>query len=185
MIKAMIPLGLGLALLACLPAAQGQTSTSVRSASDPAPDRLDLAARLLAKHNDERVGEGLPRLVWNAGLAQGAAEWARTIARDGNMRHSPKSSRPEQGENLWMGTADFYSIEHMMDRFLDEKRDFRPGIFPDISKTGEWQDVAHYTQIIWPETREMGCALASANGRDALVCRYLPAGNVRGRPVGL
>src|SRR5690606_2253601 len=143
----------------------------------------NFAGRLLAAHNQARADKGLAPLQWSAALATAAQPWARTIARDGRLRHSDKESRPGQGENAWMGTANFYSLEHMMARFVDEKRDFRPGTFPEVSATGKWQDVAHYTQIVWPETREVGCALVTAKKRDALVCRYSPPGNVFGQPI--
>jgi hypothetical protein len=39
-----------------------------------------------------------------------------------------------------------------------EKRYFRPGIFPDVSTTGNWYDVSHYTTMIWPTTERVGCA---------------------------
>ena len=57
---------------------------------------------------------------------------------------------------------------------------FRPGVFPDVSRTGRWSDVGHYTQIIWPETQEVGCATALNASHEVLVCRYWPAGNVIG-----
>lgn len=178
-----------LAALAALPAACGPSSPSqsrVHSASSeaPPPTRDNLAQRLLAIHNHARDEAGVPRLAWNAELARGAESWALTIARDGKMRHSDRGVRSGLGENLWMGTADFFTIEHMLDGMVKEKRYFTPGTFPDVSRTGKWADVAHYTQIIWRESREVGCALASANGRDALVCRYSPAGNVVGQKVG-
>jgi hypothetical protein len=65
--------------------------------------------------------------------------------------------------------------------FLDERRYFRPATFPHVSLTGEWADVGHYTQIVWRETKEVGCAIDSAKGQDVLVCRYFPAGNVQGQ----
>ena len=45
---------------------------------------------------------------------------------------------------------------------------------------GDWSQVAHYTQIVWPSTERVGCATASNRSNDYLVCRYLPAGNVVG-----
>lgn len=164
--------------------APGQFRVTTASASAPAPARDSLAARMLAVHNDARDDAGLPRLRWNEDLARGAKSWAETLVDDGRMRHSPRDAREGIGENLWMGTADFFTLEHMIEVMVEEKSEFRPGTFPEVSRTGRWEDVAHYTQIIWPTTEEVGCALATANGRDALVCRYWPTGNVIGRPVG-
>jgi hypothetical protein len=172
------------ALVACVPDSHVQSARATRDSSQPAPDNTsNFAARLLAAHNRARADKGLAPLQWNAALATAARPWAQTLADDGKLRHSDKDSRPGQGENIWMGTARFYDLEHMMARFVDEKRDFRPGVFPEVSATGKWQDVAHYTQIVWPETREVGCALVTAKKRDALVCRYSPPGNVFGAAI--
>ena len=46
--------------------------------------------------------------------------------------------------------------------------------------TGNWEDVGHYTQMIWRGTRRVGCALGEGAQYDYLVCRYYPAGNVYG-----
>ena len=48
----------------------------------------------------------------------------------------------------------------------------------------------HYTQVVWRETTEVGCAFRVCSGdgpfgdRDweIWVCRYAPGGNVAGRP---
>lgn len=71
----------------------------------------------------------------------------------------------------------------MIESFGNEKQYFVGGIFPDVSSTGDWQDVGHYTQVVWRDTTEVGCAIASANGNDILVCRYSPPGNVPGQPA--
>jgi hypothetical protein len=65
-----------------------------------------------------------------------------------------------------------------------EKRFFVRGAFPNNSRTGNWFDVGHYTQIVWPTTTRVGCAVASNGRNDYLVCRYSPAGNIDGRVVG-
>jgi uncharacterized protein YkwD len=147
-------------------------------------NRTDFASRLLAAHNGERTRLGLQPLTWNASLATNAREWAESLARSGRFEHAPREARQGQGENLFTGTAGAYSLEEMIGGFLAERRDFRAGLFPDVSHTGRWEDVGHYTQIIWPATRELGCAIATGHGRDTLVCRYSPAGNIVGQRVG-
>jgi hypothetical protein len=64
-----------------------------------------------------------------------------------------------------------------------ERSRFRPGIFPAVSRTGNWADIGHYSQMIWPATTRVGCAIASSARVDVLVCRYAPAGNIDGRRV--
>ena len=62
-----------------------------------------------------------------------------------------------------------------------EGRDFVNGVTPAFSRTGKWQDVSHYTQMIWRNTTRVGCAIASNRRDDYLVCRYSPPGNVVGQ----
>lgn len=141
------------------------------------------AWRLLAAQNEERDSLALPRLQWSARLASAAQAWAEHLVREGRMVHATQEQRRSAGENLWMGSAGYYGAESMVGAFLAERQYFRPGIFPEVSTTGQWHDVGHYTQIVWRETREVGCAVASGGGNDFLVCRYWPGGNWIGRPV--
>ncbi len=120
-------------------------------------------------------------LRWSPQLALEAKEWGHKLARKGRLEHADASVRSGTGENLWMGTADAWPVDTMVGMFIDEKRHYRHGRFPEISRTGQWADVAHYTQVIWRDTQEVGCAVVTDRGWDVLVCRYYPAGNVWGR----
>ena len=144
----------------------------------------DTAVRLLAAHNAERARLNLPSLRWDPQLAASAAAYGPMLARIGRMQHSPRSMRPGQRENLWMGTRGSYSPEQMVRTWVDERRMFRAGLFPHVSRTGNWNDVSHYTQLIWKGTTHVGCAIHSTGSWDYLICRYSPPGNVDGRYVG-
>lgn len=152
------------------------------AAGDFAQPGTDFAARVLASHNAERAHMGMPPLRWSAQLSQDAQQWANSLASHGAFEHA--QARDHTGENLWMGSANWFSPEQMVGDFLAERRAFRPGRFPNVSNTGNWADVGHYTQVIWPETQAVGCAIARGRGLDVLVCRYWPAGNVYGQRIG-
>ena len=139
------------------------------------------AERLLIAHNQERDRVNVPRLAWSAKLAEQAQAWADTLARSNRFEHA--QDRSGAGENLWMGSARRYSAEQMIDGFVEEVRYFRGGQFPDVSSTGSWHDVGHYTQLIWRGTQPVGCAVGQGRANDILVCRYWPAGNVMGDKV--
>jgi hypothetical protein len=128
-----------------------------------------LDARLLAAHNRERVALGVPTLEWDAGLARDAQAWAAQLARRGTMVHAADT---DEGENLWAGTSRQYAPEEMVGLWLAERCDYRPGIFPNVSKTGDFAAVGHYTQVIWRTTTRVGCAIADNGREEFLVCRY-------------
>jgi uncharacterized protein YkwD len=137
---------------------------------------------MIDAHNRARAAAGVPALAWNATLAADAEKYARELARTGRFQHStgPRGAVPE-GENLWTGTRGAYRYEEMAGHWVDERRYYRRAPTPDFSTSGRWEDVAHYTQIIWRGTTEFGCATANNATDDYLVCRYTPPGNVVGQ----
>ena len=144
-----------------------------------------LGPRLLAAHNRERILTGVPALEWDARLAADAAIWARELARTGKFEHSPADpSDPNvQGENLWAGTPGAWSPEEMVGYWIAEKRDYKSGVFPAVSRSGDLDQVGHYTQVVWRTTRKVGCALDRSAREDILVCRYAEGGNIIGERV--
>ena len=136
--------------------------------------------RVLLAQNVERQKLGLPLLRWNAGLASSAAAWADHLAATGRFEHAPQMGLSPQGENLWEGTKNYFPAEAMVNAWLREKRYFKPGIFPENSTTGNFEDVGHYTQLVWRNTTQVGCATAANGQDDVLVCRYASAGNYVG-----
>lgn len=157
-------------------------SLIVSAAPAMAQEADDFADDILAAHNAEREELGTPDLVWSDSLARDAAIWAETLKGTGGLRHSGIRG---QGENLWMGSRGAYDTLDMLDSWLDERDLFQRGRFPNVSSTGRWSDVGHYTQMIWANTREVGCAVARDADFDYLVCRYFPAGNWMGAdPLG-
>lgn len=150
----------------------------------PAPaDRGEhfLRNSVLALHNDARRDFGVAPLAWNESLAVEAMSHAQYMASTGIYGHDQTPGRRKKmGENLWRGQRGIFSYDMMVRVMVEEARLFRPGMFPDNSATGDWHAVAHYTQIVWPTTTEVGCALASSATTDYFVCRYAPTGNKDG-----
>ncbi len=134
---------------------------------------------LLTAHHNYRSEVGISPLQWSATLAQSAQGWANHLASIHQLVHSHGGP----GENLWMGTAGAYSSTQMVSSWGNEKAHFIPGNFPNVSRTGNWRDVGHYTQMVWRNTTEVGCALANDGQNDYLVCHYKQAGNIIGQKV--
>ena len=152
----------------------------------PPRDTVYLEHAWLSEHNKERARMGYKALVWDAGLAADARKHAEYMAKTDMFEHADQSSNnDDQGENMWMGTLGAYAAADMVALWIAERDMFRPGSFPKVTSTHDWTDVGHYTQLIWPETKRVGCALAG-NARDEyMVCRYIPAGNIVGERIGV
>lgn len=151
---------------------------------NPPPKKLDKTSqRILDIHNDERFAVHAPPLKWNFSLAQDATQYVRQLAQTGQLVHAPREGRGIERENLSEGNV-WWTTDQMMGNWLGEKRYFHPGIFPNVC-TGDWSQCAHYSQMIWPTTTDVGCGEAAGSGHKWLVCRYSPGGNRDGKPVGL
>ena len=176
---------IGLLSASCLSSPTPNRAQHVRPAFYPTvgQPQSELAARLLAAHNRVRADARVAPLRWDPYLAASAATYGPTLASLGRLVHSPRAPRPGQSENLWMGSRGAYSPEQMVGRWEAEKAYFRPGIYPNVSTTGNWYDVSHHTQVIWPGTTSVGCAVYPSGKWDYLICRYSPKGNVDGQRV--
>ena len=158
---------------ACLPVGAAASTLTI-------PPQTAFGMTIVAAHNRVRSAAGVPPIIWDSRLAAAAAAYADVLASSGRWQHSPRQGRRGQGENLWMGTRGAFSLDRMVGGWASEGGMFRPGMFPNVSRTGNWEDVAHYTQMIWPSSTRLGCAIRSSRSYDYLVCRYAPAGNVTG-----
>jgi hypothetical protein len=142
----------------------------------------DQSQRMLAAHNRARAEAGVPPLIWDRELAAGAASYATQMSSVGRV-HAPRAGRKCVRENLLQSLPGGRSPEEMVGVWISEKRYFVPGIFPNVSSTGNWSNVGHYTQVIWRSTTHIGCAVHSDSRYDWTVCRYSPPGNRDGSPV--
>jgi hypothetical protein len=141
------------------------------------PCSLD-AAEILQLHNTHRESVGVPPLRWSDALAAGAQQWANELAARNQMVHSHTAG---VGENLAMWWGHHPRLDTMIDMWTAEKQYFQPGTFPAVSQTGSWESVAHYSQMVWRETTDVGCGVADNGRTEYLVCWYNPQGNFFGK----
>lgn len=144
---------------------------------DAEPPRL---AGITAAHNAIRCrvsrpsGETLPPLAWSSALAADAQRYAAELAKS---RCGLKHSQTDHGENLFGGSGR-NTPDHVVERWAREQRCFQYQSFPQCCSC----TCGHYTQIVWGDTRRLGCGMASCpDGAEVWVCRYDPAGNYAGR----
>jgi hypothetical protein len=163
--------------------AAGIAASATAPAANVSYGDSSFAERMLAIHNRERAAVGTPPLQWDPTLAASAASYGPTLAALGRLQHSPRDTRPGQRENLAMASTGHFDDHFLANLWVDEKRHFVPGLFPNVSRNGDWESVAHYTQMVWKGTTHVGCALYRGGGNDFLICRYSPPGNKDGKPV--
>jgi len=167
-------------------AASAALLAGTAASAQPAPQGAtgEIAERILAAHNRERAAVGAPPLQWDATLAEHAASYGPVLASLRHLVHSPREGRPDERENLAMAWHGTLSPEDLVAMWSRERQLLEPGsyLFPGASRTGKWEDVAHYTQMVWPTTTRVGCAIYPADW-DYLICRYSPPGNKDGKPI--
>lgn len=140
----------------------------------------EIETRLLQAHNGERRRAGSPPLAWSDELEAEARNWAEALIASGRFAHDP--SMHGHGENLWGGWGGRrFTPEEMVGEWIAKKSQYRAGVFPNVSRTGNWVDVGHYTQVVWSGTTHVGCAIATRDDRSVLACRYAPPGNIDGQ----
>ncbi len=120
-----------------------------------------------------RAEVGLPPLEWDCQLAEAAQRWAEYLAEHGLFEHEPNSP---YGENLYMVYGSIPTLVEAIEDWYEEKKNFKLGA--DWCKN--FQEVGHYTQLVWKDTTKIGCGMAKYKGKNAyvIVCKFYPPGNI-------
>lgn len=135
---------------------------------------------LLALHNKAREDVGVSPLRWSESLAIYAQQWADHLAATScRMEHRPRSGKWKQqhGENLLIGTVGYHGVADAVEAWENEKIYYH-GQALNVSN---WHASGHYTQVVWMNTKEIGCAKSECGDRVIVVCNYDPPGNVMGQ----
>jgi uncharacterized protein YkwD len=127
---------------------------------------------MLASHNSLRARVGVPALAWSEALAARAQDWADTLLARKQFFHRPNSP---YGENLFEIRGARVLPAQVVDEWASESRayDYRSNKCLGVC--------GHYTQIVWRDTREVGCAVARDLQQEVWVCNYNPPGNWVGK----
>jgi len=153
--------------------------TIVLVATDKVMSQSINQEEMVNTHNEWRQKVGSPPLQWSDELAQIAQDWANYLAtQDGNISHRPNN---RYGENIFWISGKQALPSEVVNAWGSEVQYFQNGIFPNVSTTGKWYDVGHYTQVIWKNTTEVGCGVARSKKIEIWVCNYNPPGNYQGQ----
>lgn len=158
-----------------------------RNAQKPL-SKQELFAGTLSSHNRVRAKHGLSPLRWSDKLAAYSQQWADHLGQSSRCTMRHRSGTPPYGENLFWTSATVWS---------DGVRELNRVTIRDVVKT--WADeeawynyqrnsclpgkrCGHYTQIVWKDTTEVGCAMTVCPDKSQTwVCSYNPPGNFTGQ----
>jgi hypothetical protein len=153
---------------------------------------------MTAAHNAARatLDEGLPDLEWSPQIAEFSQQWSDALAGQcGTIQHRDQS---RYGENIamrsWSGVSvhDPYLPEEVVGAWVAEVACWDFGTISgtercdlecatDLNANG----CGHYTQVVWRNTREVGCGYSTCQDGDRTyeiwVCNYAPPGNIQGQ----
>ncbi|MBV8845472.1 MAG: hypothetical protein JO307_21910 [Bryobacterales bacterium] len=125
-------------------------------------------AEMVAAHNAVRAKLSLPPLTWSDKLAAVARDWANTLVERNQFVHRPKSM---YGENLFEIDGAPATPDQVVKNWASEAANYD---YPSNKCKGV---CGHYTQIVWRDTKEIGCGVARKGRREVWVCNYHPPGN--------
>lgn len=130
--------------------------------------------QMLDAHNQWRKRYNVPALTWSPQLASYAQEWANRLIRENKFEHRQNSP---YGENLAWASGRLLSPQQVVDMWGSEVKDYTYAT--NSCKPGKM--CGHYTQIVWRNTKQVGCGMARSNGKEIWVCNYDPPGNYIGQ----
>ena len=188
---------------AASPPSAERTKTPIIDTQRSVPEGSDFKTNILFYSNEARRMNGLNDLKWNDLLAKKAADWNTYLKNqeECTIRHPTRSLSEKQkylpgkfGQNLFVShgfPTDPGNPEMAVQSWYDECLDYiPPKAGQDIPSN--FNKVGHFTQMVWKDTDEIGCARIDCpkNIRDSngvvraaegsiITCNY-DKGNVAG-----
>ena len=135
------------------------------------------------------------KLKWSNELAEVAQRWADqcTFPHD-DVRNT--STYSWVGQNAWAWSSGYprdgsrTNTQPRIEQLYNEVKDWPAGSVESFAYPGKSTgEIRHYTQIVWAETKEVGCGTITVRAGGAwmynwyLFCNYGPGGNVPGASV--
>jgi pathogenesis-related protein 1 len=160
-----------------------------------APGETGRLVGMTAAHNVVRARQmnptpspALPPLTWSAELATTAQAYANKLATDCSFQHS---RAPGLGENLALYGGTMATPQAVTEGWAAEQECYTFGKFMQgdscnmqCAMQKNANGCGHYTQIIWRNTTELGCGVAtcaSSSRTEIWVCNYKAPGNYVGQ----
>lgn len=132
------------------------------------------ANQFLIPQNRARSLLRLKPLVWDSKLEHYAQWYANQRRNDCALEHS----NGPYGENIFWGSGTGWKPSQAVDAWVEERQWYN--YWHNSCANGEM--CGHYTQIVWGDTRKVGCASVTCSGGQGtfMTCNYDPPGNYYG-----
>ncbi|WP_299406983.1 CAP domain-containing protein [Acaryochloris sp. IP29b_bin.148] len=155
------------------PSAHPQATSESQQTASKTSFRPAWSQEMLQAHNQWRQRTGIPPLTWSDKLANHAQAWANHLAHDNfKLYHRPNNP---YGENLTWAAHQQLSPTQVVNMWGDEVQHYNYDTNQCSAVCG------HYTQLVWQNTTEVGCANVRSGHQEIWVCNYNPPGNYRGQ----
>ena len=132
---------------------------------------------LLDRHNLYRAKHQAPNLERLAALETIAQAYSEKLVSLGYLVHSSNTLNGNYiGENLYFGYNAGYLGHKPVDAWYDEIKDY------DFAKSEFTSGTGHFTQVVWKNSKQVGCGVAcGTNDYCYVTCNYYPGGNYLGQ----
>ncbi|KAI3972280.1 hypothetical protein MKW92_011695 [Papaver armeniacum] len=131
----------------------------------------------LFAHNWIRAQKWEMPLIWDSQLEKYARLWAIQRQSDCSLQHSFPEGNFKLGENIYRGSSTSWEPTDAVNAWAGEEK-----FYSYASNTCQAdKECGHYTQIVWRNTRRIGCARVECDDGDVFMnCNYGPPGNIIG-----
>ena len=134
---------------------------------------------ILVNHNYHRKRHQVGDLTRNSELEVIAQTYSEKLASTDTFAHSGNTYNGNPlGENLYKSWGSYQvsvTGTEASNSWYEEVKDY------DFNNPGFKSGTGHFTQLVWKNSKQLGCGASCQNNACVVTCNYYPAGNYLGQ----